>query len=196
MAFPHFIPDPVTSKVITLTSWKWSWGVTLTLETTGAIKGWCRVGAAVTELGEASGNEGTGLVTVSPMTTRYLEGNLKPRVKFKHSQLVAIVNTTQTLLNGGGGGGGGRGGQGTVEPPIEDTLRRGQPLNKGQVVCAFVTSEKRTTSELKHPKKGTTSLQGPIVLCREAPLMKALPRENNEAPPPPDMWPWDTGQSC
>ena len=102
MAFPHFIPDPVTSKVITLTSWKWSWGVTLTLETTGAIKGWCRVGVAVTELGEASGNEGMVLVTVSPMTTRYLEGNLKPLVKFKHSQLVAIVR--YSLMRGGRSG--------------------------------------------------------------------------------------------
>ena len=45
---------------------------------------------------------------------------------------------------------------GAVEPA---PLKRGQPLNKGQVDSTFVTSEKRTTS-----------LQGPIVPCREAPL--------------------------
>ena len=41
----------------------------------------------------------------------------------------------------------------TLEPPIVDTLKRGQPLNKGQLLIStshsgstFVTSEKRTTS--------------------------------------------------
>ena len=77
------MPELFTSNVTSLTSWKWSWGVTLSLETSRAANGCWRVGgmAAVAELGVASETEdvATKLLAAeeaASVVTRYLEGRL------------------------------------------------------------------------------------------------------------------------